>query len=106
MHRVRGDEIFHFYMGDPVEMLQLRDGMDGEQMIIGTDLAGGMKPQIVVLGGAWQGARLVQGGSFALLGTTMAPGFDYADFELGDRSELSRAFPAHAELIAALTRPR
>ena len=103
VHRVRGDEIFHFYMGDPVEMLQLREGGVGERLILGNDLARGMRPQVVVHGGVWQGARLVQGGAFALLGTTMAPGFDYMDFELGDRDPLSRAFPDHAELIAALT---
>src|SRR5262245_62207129 len=65
MHRVRGDEVFHFYLGDPVEMLQLRTDGTGELVMLGTDLTAGMRPQIVVAGGVWQGAALRMGGSFA-----------------------------------------
>ena len=64
-----------------------------------------MTLQLVVPGGVWQGSRLVPGGRFALLGTTMAPGFDVRDFELGDRGILLERFPAEADLIRALTRP-
>jgi len=71
---------------------------------MGQDIASGMRLQHVVPGGSWQGLRLVPGGKFALLGTTMAPGFDPADFELGARGELTVRFPAYAELISALTR--
>jgi uncharacterized protein len=104
MHRLRGDEVYHFYMGDPVEMLQLRGNGTGEAVIIGRNIANGMAPQVVVPAGVWQGSRLMAGGAFALLGTTMAPGFDARDFELGNRAALVRGFPAHAEMIAALTR--
>jgi len=64
----------------------------------------GMRLQTVAPGGAWQGSRLVPGGQFALLGTTMAPGFDFADFELGDRGTLCRAYPDLETKIVALTR--
>src|SRR3984957_17424150 len=81
MHRLPGDEIFHFYLGDPVEMLQLPPDGSGETIILGHDFARGMRPQHVVPGGVWQGSGLIPGGEYALLGTTMSPGFDYADYE-------------------------
>ncbi len=104
MHRLKGDEVYHFYLGDPAEMLILKPDGSSETLLMGQDIASGMRLQHVVRGGSWQGLRLVPGGKFALLGTTMAPGFDPADFELGARKELSARFPAYAELIAALTR--
>lgn len=104
LHRVRGDEVFHFYLGDPVEMLMLRADGSGEVVTLGTDLNAGMRPQIIVKGGVWQGSRLREGGSFALLGTTMAPGFDIADFETGDRAALCAQFPNFTVEIARLTR--
>ncbi len=104
LHRVASDEIFHFYLGDPVEMLQLLPDGSSRQCLIGTDIAGGMTPQLVVPQGIWQGSRLAPGGSFALLGCTVSPGFEYADYESGSRALLSRAYPAQAALIAELTR--
>lgn len=104
MHRLAGDEIFHFYLGDPVEMLNLYPDGSARSLLLGNDLKAGMSPQAVVPAGVWQGARLVPGGRYALLGTTVAPGFDFADFELGDRPLLAASHPAHAPLIAALTR--
>jgi hypothetical protein len=104
MHRLNGDEVYHFYLGDPAEMLILKPDGTGETLLMGQDIVSGMRLQHVVPGGVWQGSRLRPGGKFALLGTTMAPGFDPADFELGSRDELSARYPACAELIAALTR--
>jgi uncharacterized protein len=104
MHRLRGDEVYHFYLGDPVEMLKLKPDGSAEALLLGQDLGGGMRLQQVVCGGTWQGSRLVPGGSFALMGTTMAPGFDPADFELGKRDVLSAQYPVYAPLIAMLTR--
>ncbi|MGA7855111.1 MAG: cupin domain-containing protein [Candidatus Acidiferrales bacterium] len=103
MHRVRGDEMFHFYLGDPVEMLQLKPDASGEVLLLGQDIASGMRLQHNVLGGVWQGSRLKKGGKYALLGTTMAPGFEYEDYETGERQELIARYPQHAELITALT---
>lgn len=104
LHRVRGDEVFHFYMGDPVDLWQLRADGTGQWMTLGTNLAEGMRPQVVVPGGVWQGLLLRPGGSFALLGTTMSPGFDVADFELADRTALVKRFPAFSAEIERLTR--
>ncbi len=104
MHRVAWDEIFHFYLGDPVEMLRLFPGGAGDVVTIGTGLSAGMRPQVVVPAGAWQGARIAPGGRCALLGTTVAPGFDPADFEPGLRAPLIASHPRFRDLIAALTR--
>jgi predicted cupin superfamily sugar epimerase len=104
MHRLRSDEVFHFYLGDPVEMLQLWPDGTGRRMLLGADLAGGMLPQMVVPQGVWQGSRLVDGGRFALLGCTVSPGFDYADYETGTRAELLAESREWADLIEALTR--
>jgi len=104
MHRLPGDEIFHFYLGDPVEMLQLRPDATSEVLTLGPDLLRGMRLQTVVAGGVWQGSRLRAGGSFALMGTTMAPGFDFADYVAGDGVQLSAEYPQHADRIKRLTR--
>jgi uncharacterized protein len=104
MHRLDGDEVYHFYLGDPAEMLILKPDGTAETLLMGQDIVSGMRLQHVVPGGVWQGSRLAPGGKFALLGTTMAPGFDPADFELGSRGELTARYPAYTELLAALTR--
>jgi uncharacterized protein len=103
MHKLPGDELFHFYLGDPVEMLHLFPDGSGAVVQLGTDLTARMELQVTVPGGVWQGARLLPVGNFALLGTTMAPGFDYADYVSGNRAELLAGWPAFAELIRALT---
>lgn len=104
MHRVRGDEMFHFYLGDPVEMLQLKPDGRGEVLLLGQDIASGMLLQHTVTGGVWQGSRVRQGGKYALLGTTMAPGFEYEDYETGKRDELIARYSPYSALIASLTR--
>jgi uncharacterized protein len=104
MHRVRGDEMFHFYLGDPVEMLQLKEDGSGEVIVLGQDIAAGMRLQHNVPGGVWQGSRVRAGGKYALLGTTMAPGFEYEDYETGTLRELSSQFPKYSAMVAALTR--
>lgn len=103
MHRVQSDEIFHFYMGDPVEQLHLLPDGSGRTVTLGTDLQAGHRPQVIVPAGVWQGARLREGGSWALLGTTVAPGFDYADYEHGDRDVLASMFPDFKDQIESLT---
>ena len=104
MHRLRSDEVYHFYLGGPVEMLNLHPGGDVRTITLGPDLAGGMKQQVVVPKGVWQGSRLVHGGRYALLGTTMAPGFDPQDYEHAKREDLIESFPEASDLITALTR--
>lgn len=103
LHRLEADEVFHFYAGDPVEQLRLFPGGNGEIVTIGNNLAAGQRPQVVVPRGVWQGARLAPGGRYALLGCTVAPGFEYADYESGNRAILAAAYPRFAEQIATLT---
>jgi predicted cupin superfamily sugar epimerase len=105
MHRLLTDEVYHFYLGDPVQMLQLWPDGSSQVVALGPDLLNGMRPQVVAPRGVWQGSRLAPGGQFALLGTTMAPGFDPADFEPGQREMLLQAYPQSQELITALTAP-
>jgi uncharacterized protein len=104
IHVVKSDEVFHFYAGDAVEMLQLRPDGSARVVIFSNKLASGHEPQLVVPAGVWQGCRLVCGGNWALMGCTVAPGFDYADFALGNRAELIALHPTHADMINALTK--
>lgn len=104
MHRLQSDEIFHFYLGDPVEMLQLWPDGSGKTLILGSDMLNQMQPQVVVPTGVWQGARLIKDGKFALLGTTVLPGFEFADYESGHRDELVKSYPKFREWIIALTK--
>jgi len=103
LHRVASTEIFHFYLGDPVRMLQIAPDGRGTRITIGTDILAGQRPQVVAPRGVWQGTRLLPGGRFALLGCTVAPGFDPADYEQGDRAALTALCPDLAGEIAALT---
>jgi len=103
MHRLRSDEIFHFYLGDPLTLLMLYADGQGETKTLGKDIEAGQQLQVPVPRGVWQGLFLNEGGSFALLGTTMAPGFDYEDFELGERESLARLYPEFSSLIRRLT---
>lgn len=104
IHRLKGDEVYHFYLGDPVEMLNLHAHGKWNVVKLGHDIAGGALLQHMVGHGVWQGSRLVPGGKFALLGTTMAPGFSFADNEFGHRNSLTSEYPECAELITKLTR--
>jgi uncharacterized protein len=104
MHMLSSDEIFHFYLGDPVEMLQLHPGGRSALITLGNDLAAGQCVQIVVPAGVWQGARLVDNGQVALLGCTVTPGFDFADYRSGTYGDLALGWPAEADAIRSLTR--
>jgi uncharacterized protein len=104
MHRLKSDEVFHFYAGDAVEMLQLTANGKGAMVVIGNDLLRGQRPQVLVERGVWQGSRLVEGGRWALLGCTVSPGFEFEDYDEGTREELCAEWPAFVEEITALTR--
>jgi len=105
MHRLKSDEVFHFYAGDAVEMLQLHEGGRGVVVRIGQRLEEGDRPQVAVRRGVWQGSRLAAGGRWALLGCTVCPGFEFDDYEAGPRGELCAGWPGFAETICALTHP-
>jgi predicted cupin superfamily sugar epimerase len=85
-------------------MLQLKQGGSGEVVVIGNDLLRGQRPQVMVERGVWQGSRLVRGGVWALLGCTVSPGFEFDDYDAGDRAELCAGWPEFVAEIEALTR--
>lgn len=104
MHVLASDEIFHFYLGDPVEMLQLYPDGGSALFILGPELAAGQHVQLVVPAGVWQGTRLIGDGKVALLGCTVTPGFDFADYRNASYAELSAKWPDQSDRIRALTR--
>ncbi len=104
IHRLKSDEVYHFYLGDPVELFVFGPKGEARKLLLGAGLRNGMKPQAVVGRGCWQGARLRTGGRWALLGTTVFPGFEFRDFELGDRGRLLKQYPKHRNTIIALTK--
>jgi hypothetical protein len=106
LHGLPTDEIYHFYLGDAVELLQLYPDGRSERIILGHDVLNGQQVQYVVPRGVWMGSRLVPGGQWALIGTTMAPGFTDDDYVGGEREALLQQYPSQADLIQALTRPR
>lgn len=100
LHRLQSDEIFHFYLGDPVEMINISLQGQLETITLGPNLLSGEKVQHLVPADVWQGAKLQEGQEgtekdygFALLGCTVSPGFEYVDYEEGDRENLLKIFP-------------
>ena len=104
MHVLESDEMFHFYLGDPVEMLQLLPDGGSAVVRLGPDLVAGEQVQLVVPAGVWQGTRLVGDGKMALLGCTVTPGFDFADYKNASFVELAARWPGEAERLCKLTR--
>lgn len=106
MHRLQTDETWHYYKGDPLELLLLHPEGRMETVVLGPDVLNGQQPQYTVKRGVWQGARPLGSGrdSYTLFGCTLAPGFEYGDFEIGYRDELHRLYPRAAAQIDALTR--
>ena len=104
MHKLATDELFHFYLGDPVEMLLLHPDGTVERVILGPDLLNGQMVQLVVPRGVWQGCHVIPGGRYALMGTTMAPSYGDEDYVDGLADELKEQYPQEAALIDLLTR--
>ncbi|MFO0664076.1 MAG: cupin domain-containing protein [Polyangiaceae bacterium] len=104
-HRILSDEVWHFYEGAPLEVVMLGEG--GRSTItLGTDFSKGEVPQGVVPAGIWFASHLAndETGDYALVGCTVAPGFDFEDFEMADREALAALFPEHRAEITSLTR--
>ncbi len=104
MHVLASDEMFHFYLGDPVEMLQLLPDGGSAVLTLGPDLMAGQQVQVLVPAGVWQGTRLIGDGKMALLGCNVIPGFDFADYRSADYTELAAKWPDQSERIRLLTR--
>jgi hypothetical protein len=102
LHRLPTDEMFHFYMGDPVLQLKLHADGRSEVVTLGHDLRKGEVVQSLVPAGTWQGAVLAPGGKYGLMGTTVAPGFDFSDYVGGDPEELALDYPDKRVLILGL----
>jgi predicted cupin superfamily sugar epimerase len=103
LHRVASEEAWHHYDGDPLDLHLIDERGEHEVVPLGRDFARGERPQYVVPAGTWQ-AAVPRGDRYALVGCTVSPGFDFADFELPPRAELVARFPAHAAIVARLTR--
>ncbi len=103
LHRLASDEIFHFYLGRSITFLLLFEDGRSQRVRLGTDFERGERPQLIVPRGVWQGAYLEEDEGFALMGTTVAPGFEYIDFEVGNADELATIYPDRAEIIRKLS---
>ncbi len=101
-HRIRSDELWHFYDGDGLDIHVIDP--QGEYTCLRLGTGEGRLPQAMVAAGCWFASEVVSGGSFALVGCTVAPGFEFSDFELADGVALSAVFPQHHHLIRRLTR--
>jgi predicted cupin superfamily sugar epimerase len=103
-HRLRSDEVWHFYAGEPVVVHVIEPNKNCSRILLGRDPEAGQVLQAVVPAGCWFASHVVDWNSFALVGCTVAPGFDFEDFEMGKRVELAARYPQHQELIERLTR--
>lgn len=105
LHRLPTDEVYHFYLGCPVQLLLIPPEAEPFTVILGQDIMAGMQVQYTVPAGFWQGSRLLDGGDWALLGTTMAPAYSDSDYEDAPAEELMAKYPACADEIHRLTVP-
>ena len=103
LHRLRSDEVWHFYAGSSLTLHLLFASGKYETIRLGDAVANGEQLQAVIPAGCWFGATVSRPGSFTLVGCTVAPGFDFQDFEMGSRAALTQQFPQHQELVALLT---
>lgn len=103
-HRIRSDEAWHFYTGDPLEIFILSAEGQLQTIVLGPDWKQGQQFQYVVPASHWFASRPAPGSRFALVGCTVAPGFDFADFEMATADRLAEEYPAHRALIQSLCR--
>lgn len=103
-HRIKSDEVWHLYAGGPLEIIAITPDGAALSERLGVNLAQGEQPQRIVPAGHWFASRPAAGVPYALVGCTVAPGFDFSDFEMASRDDLLRLFPSQAELIGELTR--
>lgn len=103
-HRIKSDELWHFYYGDPINIYNITENGTLEEIKLGNNVDNGEVFQAVVPAGRWFASQPANPNSFALVGCTVAPGFDFADFEMAKRADLLQEFPQHSDLIMRLTR--
>lgn len=103
-HRIKSDECWHFYTGDPLDVYVLQQDGNLEIVHLGNNISKGLMFQYVVPADCWFASRPAPGSSFCFAGCTVAPGFDFADFELADASALASLYPMHQSIIKTLCR--
>ena len=103
LHRIRQDEVWHFYDGSPLAIEAIHPSGEAKTLLLGRDPKADTLPMAVVPAGSWFGARVTDSEGYTLAGCTVAPGFDFDDFEMPSRDELLAKFPQHRELIESLT---
>ena len=103
-HRLRSDEVWHFYVGATLLVHVIDEAGEYSEILLGSDPDAGEVLQAVVKAGCWFASRVKDGKSFALVGCTVAPGFDFEDFEMAKREDLVREYPQHRGVIERLTR--
>ena len=103
-HRIASDELWHFYYGDPLHVYEIGHNGRLHTHVLGSDPEKGEAFQTVVKAGSWFASAPAPGSEYALVGCTVAPGFDFADFELANREALSGQYQEHADLISKYTR--
>ena len=106
LHRVSSDEVWHHYLGATLSLHTIDDSGVWTTRLLGKRLSRGERPQLVVPASSWQAAVVLpdESATFTLCGCTVAPGFEFTDFELADRDELCRRHPEHSRRITELTR--
>lgn len=104
LHRINSDELWHFHAGTGLTIHVFSRGGEYRSLQLGADPCAGESFQAVVPAGCWFGAEVTGDGEYSLVGCTVAPGFDFADFEMADRQPLLRQFPSHASVVRRLTR--
>lgn len=105
LHRIGADEVWHFYLGDPLLVIELQAGAPAKVTRLGPDHRKGEQLQHVVPAGTWFGAMPAPGSTFSFVGCTVSPGFEFSDFELGDRERLLSQFSECKEAVLSLTQP-
>lgn len=102
-HKINQDEMWHFYKGTPLKLHTISSDGNYSFVVIGNDLEKGEVPQHTIKGGDWFAAEVIDKNSYTLVGCTVAPGFDFADFVLPKRSVLISLFPEHEKIVKKLT---
>ncbi len=103
MHRIAADELWHFYYGDPLTVYEIDTTGRLTQHLLGNNPENGESFQCMVKAGSWFGSKTTEGGQYSLVGCTVSPGFDFADFELAERQALLQLYPQHTAIIEMLT---
>ncbi|MBL7743859.1 MAG: cupin domain-containing protein [Chitinophagaceae bacterium] len=102
-HRIMSDELWHFYAGDPLVIYEINGKGELKEHLLGNDIQKGQSLFCTINAGSWFASRVADGSDYGLAGCTVSPGFDFAEFELADRVQLSGEYPQYAGLINSLT---